>query len=128
MADGNVRFSVENLEYPNIVVQRDGDKFGALTFDVRNRLGTWQPLNHVNTFVYEDWGGQVPEQWAYLAPGDECSFYLVYNYAGRVKVGDEVRLHWETSGPLPSYDPEYEQPYPKKPLVLQLVVQEEMKP
>ena len=104
-SDGTVRFYVENVKGPHLVVQRYGDLWGMLRFDVSDSSGKWIPLPPVDTRAGEDFPDPSDPNWVALDPGDALSWILDYNLTGRLNDGQRVRLHWETTGPVPPCSP-----------------------
>ena len=102
LKDGNVRFSIENVNGTSLLVQRHGDSFDALRFEIQDKSGNWYQLPLVNPRLDEDTPDPVDEDWVVLMAGDRISWYPSSNLTGRLTTGERVRIWWKTKGRIPA--------------------------
>lgn len=122
---GNVKLSVYNVKGPEVVVLRRYDAGGGLKFEVSDGKGGWGPLEHVNPLLKFDLPGTSDDDWVCLSQGEEASWYIYYNYVGRLRVGEKVKLHWETDDSVPSFLTRFGAPFPYPSVDIVLTVQAE---
>ena len=122
MSEGNLVFTIMNVKGRELLIQRHGNWWGNLTFDVKNVLGRWEELSPVNSNSAYDYPSPTDHDWVSLRSRDSASWYLNYNAVGRLKVGDMVRMHWHVEGKVPKTLQDSGTVFPSVPLEIILRV------
>ena len=101
LQDGNVRLTVANVNGPDIVLQRHGERWGTLFFEVSGLSEKWSRLDPVDANSADDFPDPADRDWTSLTAGDQASWFVNYNDVGKLYAGEKVRLLWKTTGPMP---------------------------
>jgi hypothetical protein len=100
-AADKLSLSLRNDSHGPVILQKHGELWGYMRFLVVDSKGKWVRLRRVDPGFDADYPDPSERDWVCLDQGERISWPLEQNIAGRLAVGQEVKVEWEQFGQMP---------------------------